>query len=124
MNSSNKELERIFNAFPKAFINRHNEMIIYPRVNTYFLLGNVNNELELECKVLEYCSREASKGINKTSRNYHFNGICDFFNRIFTQEEMDLIYTKLGNGIKRKLCIKYIESGFDLEVLNNEKLAI
>ena len=77
----------------------------------------MNSELELECKVLEYCSRQASKGISKASRKYHFEGICEFFNRTFTQEEMDLIYTNLGNGIKRKLCIKYIESNFDLEVL-------
>ena len=119
MNSSNKELDRIYNAFSKAFINRYNEMIIYPRENTYFLLDNVNNELELECKVLEYCSRQASKGMSKASRKYHFEGICDFFNKVFSQEEMDLIYIKLGNGINRKLCIKYIESGFDLEVLKN-----
>ena len=121
MNSSNKELERVYNAFPKAFINRWNEMIIYLIESTYFLLDNVNNELELECKVLEYCSREASKGMSKASKNYHFEGICKFFNRKFTQEEMDLIYTKLGNGINRKLCIKYIESSFDLEVLKNVK---
>lgn len=122
MNSSNKELQRIYEAFPKAFINRHNEMIIYPRENTYFLLENVNNELELECKVLEYCSRQASKGISKASRKYHFEGICNFFNKPFTQEEMDLIYTKLGNGIRRKLCIKYIESNFDLEVFKEYEI--
>lgn len=121
MNSSSKELEKIYDAFPKAYINRFNEMIIYPRENTYFLLDNVNNELELECKVLEYCSRQASKGLSKTSRKYHFEGICDFFNRKFTQEEMNLIYTHLGNGINRKLCIKYIESNFDMEVLKNAK---
>lgn len=121
MNSSNKELQRIYDAFPKAFINRNNEMIIYPKENTYFLLDNVNNELELECKVLEYCSRQASKGLVKASRVYHFQGICAFFNRIFTQEEMDLIYTYLGNGINRSLCIKYIESGFDINVLLGDK---
>ena len=117
MNSSNKELDRIYNAFPKAFIYRHNEMIIYPRENTYFLLDNVNNELELECKVLEYCSRQASKGMSKASREYHLKGICDFFDRTFSQEEMKCIYTLLGNGIHRELCIKYIQSGFNLEVL-------
>ena len=117
MNSESVELRRIFNYFPKAFINRWNEMIIYPRMNTYFQLSNISNERELECKVLEYCSREASKGYSPASVKYHFEGIRHFFNRKFTQEEMDLIYTKLGNGINRKLCIKYIESGFDLEVL-------
>lgn len=120
MNSSNKELKRIYEAFPKAFINQCNEMIIYPAVNTYFLLGNIENELELECKVLEYCSRQATKGMSWQSRKYHFNGICEFFNREFTKEEMNLIYTYLGNGINRKKCMEYITSGFDIEVLNCE----
>lgn len=121
MNSSNKEIQKIYDSFPKAFINRNNEMIIYPPENTYFLLDNVNSQLELDCKVLEYCSRQASKGLNKRSKVYHFNGISEYFNRIFTQYEMDLIYTHLGNGIHRSLCIEYINSNFNIGVLENAR---
>ena len=117
MNSQNKELQKIYDAFPKAFINRHNEMIIYPRENTYFLLDNVNDKLELDCKVLEYCSRQASKGISRASQRYHFEGIEKYFGRSFTNEEMDAIYTKLGNGIHRTLCEQFINENFNFELL-------
>ena len=30
---------------------------------------------------------------------------------------MDLIYTYLGNDVNRKLCVKFIKSGFDMNVL-------
>lgn len=119
MNSESKELAKVYESFPKAFINKLNEMIIYPPENSYFMLNNVTNQLELDCKILEWCSREASKGLFEKSRKYHFKGICRYFNRKFTEDEMDLIYTKLGNGINRELCIKYIQSGFDIEVLRN-----
>lgn len=119
MNSQSKELAKVYRSFPKAFINRLNEMIIYLPVNSYFMLNNVTNQLELDCKILEWCSRQASKGTSWQSRKYHFKGICEYFGRDFTEDEMDLIYTKLGNGINRKLCIKYIQSGFDIEVLRN-----
>ena len=117
MNSENKELQKIYNAFPKAFINRHNEMIIYPRENTYFLLDNVNDKLELDCKVLEYCSRQASKGMSRTSQKYHFEGIERYFERSFTKEQMEAIYTLLGNGIHRELCKKFINENFNFELL-------
>ena len=117
MNSQSKELNRIYNAFPKAFINHHNEMIIYPRENTYFLLDNVSNQLELDCKVLEYCSREAYKSMNYHSRKYHREGFNKYFNRDFSEDELEAIYSRLGNGINRKLCIQFLESGFDFNLL-------
>lgn len=30
---------------------------------------------------------------------------------------MELIYTYLGNGIQHDLCLRFVESGYDLEVL-------
>ena len=117
MNSENKELQKIYDAFPKAFINRHNEMIIYPRENTYFLLDNVNDKLELDCKVLEYCSRQASKGMSRASQKYHFEGIERYFERSFTKEQMEAIYTLLGNGIHRELCKRFINENFNFELL-------
>jgi hypothetical protein len=30
---------------------------------------------------------------------------------------MDLIYTRLGNDCNRKLCVKFIESDYDMSVL-------
>lgn len=110
------DLKKVYDCFPQSFVNKERELIIYPRTNTYFLLKNVENQLQLDCKILEYCSGEAYDGAKK-SKEYHFKGICDYFNKEFTQEEIRLIYMKLGNGINRELCIDYIKSCFDMEVL-------
>lgn len=111
------DLKKVYDCFPQSFVNKERELIIYPRTNTYFLLKNVENQLQLDCKILEYCSGEAYDGAKK-SKEYHFKGICDYFNKEFTQEEIRLIYMKLGNGINRELCIDYIKSCFDMEVLS------
>ena len=121
MNSQSKELQKVYQAFPQAYINKHNEIIIYPRRNTYFRLDDVDDETILSCKVLEWLSREASKSISPTSRKYHFEGICKYFGKRFAQEEMDKIYDFLGNSINRPLTIKFIESGFDISVLEENR---
>ena len=36
----------------------------------------------------------------------------------FTQEDMEYIYTYLGNGIKHELCMKFVQSGYDLGVID------
>lgn len=108
---------KLAKAFPKALVNTHNEFIIYPKENTYFRLDNITSKLDLDCKVLEYCSRQASKGLEKASREYHKKGMEQYFQRHFSQEELDAIYTKLGNGIKHKLCENFVKSGFDFDLL-------
>ena len=38
----------------------------------------------------------------------------------FTLEEMTDIYTYLGNGIEHDLCVKFVESGYDMTLLPKE----
>ena len=33
-------------------------------------------------------------------------------------EEMEYIYTNLGNGINHELCMKFVQSGCDLDVID------
>lgn len=108
---------RLSNAFPKFFINRRFEIIIYPARNSYFSLENVNTELELKAKILEWLSREASKSISIKSQKYHLNGINTFLGTSFTQEEMAEIYTYLGNRCNHKRTLAFIKSGYKLEIL-------
>ena len=35
----------------------------------------------------------------------------------FTPEEIEYIYTNLGNGINHELCMKFVKSGYDLKVI-------
>lgn len=35
----------------------------------------------------------------------------------FKAEDMEYIYTNLGNGINHELCMKFVKSGYDLKVI-------
>lgn len=46
------------------------------------------------------------------------DGINKLLDTNFTQEDMEYIYTYLGNGIKHELCMKFVQSGYDLGVID------
>lgn len=110
--------KRLREAFPRYFVNHNYEIIICPARNSYFLIADVNNEIELKAKILERLSREASKSITKQSRSYHTYGINTFLGTSFTAADMDMIYSKLGNRVNHAKTLRFIESGYDMAVLN------
>lgn len=97
-----------------------------PKVNSYFILSGHKTEQEIQCKLLEFLSREASSSLhyknyayNDQVHKYHRDGINSFLGTNFTHEDMELIYSSLGNGVNRELTLKFIQSGFDMQVLSN-----
>ena len=108
---------RLSSAFPLLFINKNRELIIYPRRNTYFSLDGIESERDLEAKILEWLSREAAKSVSRPSQRYHLNGINRFLGTDFTQEEMNEIYTYLGNSVNHRKTLRFIDSCYDLSVL-------
>lgn len=112
-----KFLGHIKNHSPKYFNNQNNELIVVPSWNIYIGLNSVKTPLDLKCKVVEWLSRPACKGVS----NYWQKRVRAIFNDYlltdFNHDEMERIYMYLGNAIKPELTIKFIESGFDLEVL-------
>lgn len=122
-------LRKLFEAFPYAIINRNLEFVAEPnpKINSYFILSGVETEQQVQCKLLEWLSREASNSLhykndiyNDKAHKYHRDGINSFLGTNFTHEDMELIYSKLGNGVNRELTIKFIQSGFDIKILNAE----
>lgn len=114
----NREIRsRLRQAFPKFFVNSNYEIIIYPARNSYFLLADIKTEQELKAKILEWLSREASKSISRQSQKYHIEGINKFLGTNFTLDDMVIIYTYLGNCCNHAKTIRFIESGYDLSVL-------
>lgn len=103
--------------FPKSFINHNNEIILEPRNNVYFRLDEVTTELDFKCKMFAWLSRPIAKGLNK----YWAPRVLGSFNQLlgtnFTKEEMYEIYDRLGNDINRKLTIHFIESNYDMSLL-------
>lgn len=119
-----KELIRLFKCFPNSTVNRNGEFIAHEKTNVCFNVGNVNDVLELKCKVLEWFSRAAYKAEpwrderkNRAYRHFFLKGINDFLGTDFDQHQIGTIYAELGNSVNRQLTIKFIESNYDFEVL-------
>lgn len=110
--------------FEKSFINCINELILIPKTNLYLLLDDVESELDLKCKVIEYCSRDAYKTMpysspqsNKAYQNNVRRHMNTYLGTDFTREDMELIYTYLGNRVNHDLTIKFVESNYDTNIL-------
>ena len=125
---SQQVLNDLFGAFPDAIMNRNLEFVADPnhRVNSYFRLDNCETRVDAVCKVLEYLSRDAHKSLHfsKAWRNeqvydYHHQGINRFCGTNFTREDIELIYTYLGNGVNRQKTLAFIHSGYDMAILKN-----
>ena len=117
---------RLMNCFPNSFINHNGEFIVEKKSNTYFNLKNCKNELEVKCKLLEWCSRPAHKGQpyatekkNKEFREFMLNGINQLLNTEFSQDDMEQIYTYLGNAVNHERTVAFFESGYDMEYLQS-----
>lgn len=112
-----KYLEMILPFFPTASIYKKNELIVEPKNNVYFRIDNINSQLEFECKILEYVSRSCIKGVSLYWQRYFLCGVNSFFRKNWNKSEMELIYTRLGNGVNRQLCIDFIQSAFNNKLL-------
>lgn len=115
---------KLLNCFPGSFVNHNVEFIADLKSNQYFILGDVENEFQCSCKVLEWLSRSASKGepYRANAKNCEYQdkmlrGINAFLGTEFSHEDMELIYQELGNSINRKLTEAFIRSAYCLDVL-------
>lgn len=119
----NKEiaLKNIINhaldCFPKSFINRSNEIILEPKNNVYFRLEDVTSELEFKSKVFAWLSRPIAKSLNRHWSPRVLKSVNELLGTTFTKDDMHLIYNRLGNDINRPLTIAFIESNYDLTLL-------
>lgn len=107
---------RLKEAFPQSFLNMRLEFIAHIKRNSYFLMKDVKTETELKCKVLEWLSREACKGGGPKDQKYHLDGINCFLGTKFTHEEIEEVYTWLGNSVNRDLTLAFIKSGYDMKI--------
>lgn len=115
---------KLMNCFAGSFVNDCGEFIADRKSNTYFTLANCKDEIEVKCKVIEYLSRAAHKSepFRRAcdNRDFHVfisNGANSYLGTQFSNQDWEKIYIKLGNGINRALCKKFIESGYDLKIL-------
>lgn len=103
--------------FPCSFINANEEIILEPTNNVYFRLEEVTSELDFKCKMFAWVSRPIAKGLGKHWSKRVLKSFNDFMGTEFTKDDMYAIYDRLGNDINRKLTIAFIESNFDMKLL-------
>ena len=115
---------KLAHAFPRSFINTALEFIAHKEANEYFRLEDCETEFDVKCKVLEWLSRGAYKTCpfnsnqkNEKFHNFMLNGINDFLGTDFTEDDIVIIYTYLGNCCNHERTVKFINSGYDMAVL-------
>ena len=115
---------KLMDCFPNSFINHLGEFIAHRETNEYFILANCENELDVKCKVLAWLSRGAcktepykSKRKNDKFHAFMLAGINKFLGTDFNLNDMEIIYQYLGNDLRRPLAIKFIESGYNMSIL-------
>lgn len=117
----------LLRAFPRSFVNQNNEFIAHRFSNSYFSLNNCTEELDIKCKVLEWLSRPAYKAqpyhtsaSNRKFHNFMRAGINEFLHTSFTEDDMAVIYQRLGNCVRHDLTIAFVESGYDMTILEGD----
>ena len=120
------ELKKLLGLFPKSYINQNLEVILIPKTNTYFRLEGVGSRRDIIAKLLMWCTRTISKErpYKQELRNFQYRydntvRLGRYVGKIITTEMVDLIYQKLGNGVRPELTYKFIDSDFDMEVLDD-----
>lgn len=119
-------ITRLMHCFPRSFINQNGEFIAHAETNQYIILYNCKTELDVKCKVIEWFSRAACKTWpfdsprrNKKFQQFMLNGVNEFLGTSFTAEEMEQIYTYLGNACNHEKTVRFIESGYDMRMLED-----
>jgi hypothetical protein len=115
-------LQRLSKIFYDAYIKiSSEELILNDKHNIYFRLDNVESDLQFDCKLLEYLSRPACKGIPDKDQKFILEKLNKYFEQKWTKEDMEKIYTYLGNGVNRKKTMDFIISNFNFKILEGKK---
>lgn len=124
MNNLMSEIQGIMKYFKNSYINSYLEVILLPKTNGYFAIKNCRNEVDIKCEIIENISRDCFKTQhysrlkdNKKMWQENLIALNNTLKTDFSQQDIELIYNKLGNGINHKLTKKFVESDFNMEVL-------
>ena len=118
------ELNKLLNCFPESYINRNLEVILIPKTNTYFSLVGCGTKRDIIAKVLMWCTRDIDKGKPYQQRKRNIDFYVDNRDRLrkYLGSDIDVhvVYNCLGNGVNKELTHRFIDSGFDMNLLYKE----
>lgn len=119
---------KLMRCFERSFINGYLEFIAHEKANEYFSLEDCETELDVQCKVLEWLSRASYKTepyqimeANKRFHRFMRSGVNKYLGTDFTEKDMEKIYTYLGNRCNHEKTIRFIESGYNMDVLKEDR---
>lgn len=112
-----KMIDRVKEVFPKSFIYKDNELIIEPKNNIYFRIADIDSELEFKCKMIEFLSRPAHKGLPKKWQKHIREGLNKFLDTEFNIDDLSTIYTNLGGSCNRTKTKMFIRHGYDFKII-------
>ena len=122
------DVHELMRCFPRSFINQHGEFIAHNKGNQYFTIKNCTGQLDIKCKVLEWFSRGAfktepfrTKRLNDEFHEFMLSGINQYLQTNFTYEDMEKIYTYLGNECNHEKTIRFVESDYNFAILQEDE---
>ncbi len=120
---------RLMECFPGSIINDRGTFVAVKRAgtHTYIVLSGCETEMDIKCRVLEWLSRSACKTLVYDSERHNRKfwafmreGINKYLGTSFSHDDMMEIYTYLGNCINHEKTIRFIESGYDMTILERD----
>lgn len=130
----NEIIARIITAFSQRFgpviqtnaTSEKYELILVRKTNLYLVVHYDMNVLDLKCAILEWLSRSACKGgsyryerLNEKYQDKILECINNVLKTSFSHKDIDRIYTYLGNSIHHSDTIKFVQSGYDMNLLHD-----
>lgn len=128
MNITDDLLQKVMNAFKGSFINSNLELILIQKTNSFVNLKLCNDDIDLKARILSSVSRDCFKTspYNRSKSNIQFHcinlqSLNECLTTKFTKDEIDEIYTKIGNGCNRKLAYEFVKNNYDMRLLYDFK---
>ena len=116
--------EALLSAFSDSFINERDEFIAHTYSNQYIILSDCQMPEDIEYKVLEWFSRPAHKTApysqewrNRKFHEFMLNGVNNFLDTSFSEDDISYIYDELGNAINHKLTVEFVKHHMSIEWL-------
>lgn len=117
---------KLMGFFPNAFVTRFMEVVLSKKGNVYFKCKEGMTREEILCAICEWVSRDVAKGEpygndnwNRLWRDSLALRLSAYIGKVILPADWYMIYDRLGNRINHNLTTKFVESGFDMAVLND-----
>lgn len=115
-------VKTVMKSFSGSFINSDEELILVRESNLFIKRIDVD-DLAIKAALLEQCSRDAciSEPLECGNAAYQDRvrtNLNEIFGMDWNRKEMRLIYRRLGNSVDHQLTLDFIESNYDLTILD------